>query len=126
MKQGSAPHTMTFRVQVRLNSLFHPDAISLLHSIPKENLADAIATILQHGARAQSSGDSGNSLFRVVPMGAASTNDQSAPDTDRTKTAAASALSTTPGVTNPNPLAAAGFDMVRAAEAFAIPTPRTH
>lgn len=122
--QGSAHHTMTFRVQVRLNSLIHPDAIALLHSVPKEDLAEVMATILQHGAMVQRSINAGNSVLKVAPMNAASTGDQNAPATGGTKTA--SALSTTAGVANPNPLAAAGFDMERAAEAFTIPTSRTH
>lgn len=124
--QGPAHHTMTFRVQVRLNSLIHPDAIALLHSVPKEDLAEVMATILQHGAMVQRSINSGNSVLKVAPMRAPSAREQSAPETDGTKSANTSGVFSTPGVTNPNPLAAAGFDMVRAAEAFAIPTPRTH
>lgn len=122
--KGSAHHTMTFRVQVRLNSLIHPDAIALLHSVPKEDLAEVMATILQHGAMVQRSINSGNSVLKVAPMNAASKGEQSAPWTGDTKSA--SPQSATAGVANPNPLAAAGFDMERAAEAFAIPGPRTH
>lgn len=124
--QRSALHTMTFRVQVRLNSLIHPDAIALLHNLPKENLADVMATILQLGAKVQRSINSGNSVFNVAPIGAVSATEQSTSVKGRTQTTAPSDPSTTPVVPQPNPLAAAGFDMGRAAEAFAIPPPRAH
>lgn len=113
--KASIPSSLVFRVQIKLNSTIHRDAIALLHDLPKQNLAEVVALFLQYGAMAQRDINAGRCVFDAGALKAVGS--EAMPDSTRSNFTGAQGVS---GLV-PNPLQAAGFGMAMAADAFAIP-----
>lgn len=117
--KASIPSSLVFRVQIKLNSTIHRDAIALLHDLPKQNLAEVVALFLQYGAMAQRDINAGRCVFDAGAQAPTlkAVGSEAMPDTAQSNFTGAQGVS---GLV-PNPLQAAGFGMAMAADAFAIP-----